>query len=91
MSRRATSWFRQHRIDVLPWTPNSPDMSPIEDIWRIFKKGLKKKHPRTVDELKAAITELWSAIIPADCQDLASSMPNRVSALLKCKGGITHY
>ncbi len=37
------NWFRQRNIKVFPWPPNSPDTNPIENLWGIMKKNLKKE------------------------------------------------
>jgi transposase len=38
----------------LKWPGNSPDLNPIEHIWDLMKKRIKKRHRliRTVEELK---------------------------------------
>ena len=27
-------WVNDHAIKVLPWSPHSPDMNPIEHLWK---------------------------------------------------------
>jgi transposase len=44
----------------LPWLPNSPDLNPIEKVWRWIKQELTKlePYPLTVKDLKAAVQTL---------------------------------
>ena len=42
----AARWKQAHGILLLDWASNSPDLNPIEQIWRIIKQALRKRPPR---------------------------------------------
>ena len=43
--------------------PNSPDLAyPIEDIWAIIKPRIKRREPKSLDELKKFTIEEWYLI-----------------------------
>ncbi len=36
------SWFNDHGVTVLDWPANSPDLNPIENLWGIVKRKMKR-------------------------------------------------
>ena len=64
---------------VLQWPPQSPDLSPIEQLWDV------------VESLRDAIMSIWSKISDECFQHLVESMPRRINAVLKAIGGSTFY
>jgi transposase len=81
----------------LPWSTNSPDLNPIENVWMPLKRQLGKYfstvelRPHSEAELFAAAREEW-AQIPQDVIDmLIDSMPERLQAVLDADGGSTKW
>ncbi len=46
------TWLRSRRVRMLNWPACSPDLSPIENIWRIIKRKIRQRWPRTLQQLK---------------------------------------
>ena len=44
-------WFNDHDISVLDWPAQSPDISPIENLWSILKHRVRHQKPKTLDKL----------------------------------------
>ena len=52
-------------VTVLDWPPCSPDVNPIENLWRDLKVAANAHHPRDGEELWAAVQAAWTEI-PGD-------------------------
>ncbi len=57
-----TAWLRSRRVWELNWPACSPDLSPIENIWRIIKQKIRQGWPWTLQQLETYITEEWDQI-----------------------------
>ena len=92
-SIKATKWFENNNINVLDWAPQSPDINPIEHLWQHIKRWLGEYStmPKGVWEIWERVAEVWNEIPPEVCQNLIESMPRRVEAVIKAKGGHTKY
>ena len=92
-SRKARNWMEENDITLLDWAPQSPDLNPIEHLWHHIKLQLcKYEVPATgVWQIWERVAEVWNAIEPEVCQKLIESMPRRVEAVIKAKGGNTKY
>ena len=92
-SQLAKKWFSDNRIKVLEWPAQSPDLNPIEHLWEHFKCQLQQYEspPKGVHELWERVEKEWNKISPEVCQNLIESMPRRIQAVIKAKGGHTKY
>jgi hypothetical protein len=92
-SKKASQWFSDYDYQVLQWPAQSPDMNPIKHLWDHVKRQLSayENPPNRVYELWERIEKEWNEIKPEVCQNLIESMPRRIRALYKAKGGYTKY
>ncbi|EXX73986.1 IS630 family transposase [Rhizophagus irregularis DAOM 181602=DAOM 197198] len=86
-------WLKKNKIAIIDWPANSPDLNPIENIWKQLKDNIQSREvfPRTVGELKATLSEEWENLDCSVFEEVVASMPQRINAVLEAKGGPTHY
>ena len=77
----------------MSWPAQSPDLNPIEHLWSHLKRKLDgyPEPPKGIHELWERVEKVWEEIDDSVCQNLISTMPDRVQAVLKAKGGYTDY
>ncbi|UYV73127.1 Transposase [Cordylochernes scorpioides] len=70
-------------VQMLPWPPYSPDLSPIEHVWDIIGRRLHAlPQPRSEDELWQMVEREWRAIPQDVIRTLIDSLPRRVAACI---------
>jgi len=91
--KKAKTWFQDHDFVVLPWPAQSPDLNPIEHLWNHLKRKLAEYEspPDGMMVLWEHVQAEWEKIEPRVCQELIESMPRRIAAVIKAKGGYTKY
>ena len=87
-----TSYLKNEKVEVIQWPGNSPDRNPTENLWKILKDKIAEKQPTSTKHLCEMITLVWvTEITRAYCQALVHSMPSRIEAVIKNRGGHTKY
>ncbi|KAB5588140.1 hypothetical protein CTheo_8419 [Ceratobasidium theobromae] len=93
-SRMAMTWLGNLGLEqVLPWPAYSPDLNIIENLWPYLDRKVRSRQvlPKNKEELWEALQEEWYAIDPSVISNLYKSIPRRISAVVKKRGGNTGY
>ena len=92
-AKKVTKFLSDLDLSVLPWPGNSPDMNPIENLWSIVKKKIRKTNITTKTQLIETLINIWhhDEEITKNCQTLIESMPKRLKMLIGNKGMHTKY
>uniref|UniRef100_A0A3Q3S9H9 Tc1-like transposase DDE domain-containing protein n=1 Tax=Mastacembelus armatus TaxID=205130 RepID=A0A3Q3S9H9_9TELE len=79
-------WLRNNSVTVLDWPSQSPDLNPIEDLWRDLKMAVHQRSPSDLTELERICKEEWQRIPKSRCDKPVASFPRRLMAVLAQKG-----
>lgn len=92
-SNHMKRFFASQNLTILEWPGNSPDINPIENLWSIVKRRIAKNDCSTMAKLIINIIKCWyhDEELKQMCSTLVRSMPRRVAAVIKAKGGHTKY
>ena len=92
-SKVARNFRSSNHLETLEHPAQSPDLNPIEHVWRQLKVQVNKRsaRPKNLQELWSILQEEWGKIDPNFINTLVQSMPHRVQAVIEAKGGSTKY
>jgi transposase len=73
------------------WPPSSPDLNPIEKVWRWMKHEITKmaSPPTTIAGLKKVLQELWDEVDPKNWRYLTERLTCKLEDLISAKGMAT--
>ena len=91
--KKVKGWLEKQEFRTMVWPAQSPDLNPIEHLWGYLKRRLAEHEhpPNGIHELWERTQVEWEKISVTECRGLIESMPRRVQAVLKAKGGYTKY
>ena len=85
------NWLNRNGVERLHWPSFSPDLNPIEHLWNEVERQLKKKQPKSENELKESLIEVWHGIELPTLKKLVDSVPNLLNEVIRIKGYPTRY
>ena len=82
----AKSVLSEEDVTVMEWPAQSPDLNPIENVWKLLNERPKENNPRNVEELWANLKGELDKISVEECKILIRSWTKRCQAVIKSKG-----
>jgi DDE superfamily endonuclease/Transposase len=95
-ARETLDMLCEFEVDCLDWPPYSPDLNPIETVWKDMKEYLTQVYSdcvfKSYDESRRKVWEAWEYVVtPSYLEQQIKTMPERMQAVIDAKGKFTRY
>ncbi|KAK3518484.1 hypothetical protein QTP70_001530 [Hemibagrus guttatus] len=90
-ARATKEWLRKKHFKVLEWPSQSPDLNPIENLWRELKIRVAQQQPQNITALEEICMEEWAKLPATVCKNLVATYRKRLTSVIANKGYITKY
>ncbi len=90
-AKATKKWLKKKHIKVLEWPSQSPDLNPIENLWRELKVRVAKRQLRKLNDLERICKEDWDKIPPEMCANLVANYKKCLTSVIDNLGFATKY
>ncbi|CAJ0935400.1 unnamed protein product [Ranitomeya imitator] len=79
-ARATKEWLRKKHFKVLEWPSQSPDLNPIENLWRELKVRVAKRKAKNITALEEICMEEWANIPTTVCGNLVKTYRKQIKS-----------
>ncbi|KAK3567183.1 hypothetical protein QTP86_011886, partial [Hemibagrus guttatus] len=85
-ARATKEWLRKKHFKVLEWPRQSPDLNPIENLWRELKIRVAQRQPQNITALEEICMEEWAKLPATVCKNLVATYRELLTSVIANKG-----
>ena len=90
-AKKTKQFLEDNNVSVIDWPSCSPDLNPIENVWKILKERVRKCKSKNANEFIENIMNEWNNFESKILKSLINSMPIRVHKVIENEGDIIMY
>ena len=80
-AKKISEYLINNNINSLEWPPQSPDLSPIENVCSWMKLKVSERMPQSINDLKKKIKETWESFPTEECRNYTLLISDRISKM----------
>ncbi|KAK3545317.1 hypothetical protein QTP70_003720 [Hemibagrus guttatus] len=81
-TRATKEWLRKKHFKVLELPSQSPDLNPIENLWRELKIHVAQRQPQNITALEEICMEEWAKLPATVCKNLVATYRKHGAVIL---------
>jgi len=86
-AKTTLAWLQRNKVNTLwPWPARSPDLNPIEVMWRLVEERCGRAAAQTHAELRAAVQKAWDEVPQSTVDKLCDSFGACLKECVKVNG-----
>ena len=86
IGKKTQNFLQESEVVLAEHPAYSPDLNPIELIWKFLKDEVEKKSPQNLEELKQGIEQAWEGIDLEVVQNCVEHVKNRMKIVFDANG-----
>ena len=92
-SLSSNSFKSRAGIRTLQWPACSPDLNPIENVWSLLKRSVRKslRPEDDLSRLEFLLRDAWGKLNQATINNLIDSLPSRIRQVIQRSEEVTRY